>query len=114
MTVITPDEQESRTDELLQSLQRSIRELRQNLEDLTKRVQAGEEADLQTGNKQVQAVEGLVRTCQKVEANLVEQRCRKIGIVQGGYALDLEKARFEVGCRLARLRGCGDPRNVPE
>jgi cell division septum initiation protein DivIVA len=106
MTLITPDERTSRTEELLQSLLRSVSDLRQELEDLTQRVQAGEDADMQYGTRQVQAVDGLVRACQKVEASLVEQQNKAAGIAQRGYALDLERARSEIGCRLARLRRC--------
>ena len=106
MTLITPEERVLRTAELLQSVQDSIRALRRQLQDLIQQVEAGEDADLVSGNKQLGSVEGLVRQCQKVEASLVEQESRQAGIVQGGYALDLDAARFEIGCRLGRLRAC--------
>jgi hypothetical protein len=114
MTLITPEERVLRTAELFQSLQDSIRNLRQQAEGLRRQIEAGEDADLVNGNKQVAAVDGLLRTCQKVEASLDEQYHRKAGIVRGGYALDLEQARFEIGCRLARLRACCDTREVSE
>lgn len=106
MTLITPEERMSRTAELLQSLEASIRGLRQAAEDLRKQIGTGEDADLAGAGKQLGQLEGLIRSCQKVETSFVEQHHRQAGIVRGGYALDLERARFEIGCRLARLRTC--------
>ncbi len=83
-------------------------------EDLRRQIEAGEDADLVSGSKQVVQVDGLIRSCQKVEVCLVEQRNRQAGIVQGGHALDLDKARFDIGCRLARLRACSGARGVSE
>lgn len=106
MNLISPEERVAQTAELLQSLHNSVRELRQQAEDLKQRIQTGQDAEMPSGSKQVASAEGLIRACQKVEANLVEQVNRQSGIVQGGYALDLDKARFEIGCRLARIRAC--------
>ncbi len=71
-----------------------------------KQIGAGEDADLAGTGKQLGQLEGLIRSCQKVETSFVEQHHRQAGIAQGGYALDLVRARFEIGCRLARLRAC--------
>ncbi len=106
MTLITPEERISRTAELLQSLEVSIRGLRQAAEDLRNQIGAGGNADLAGTSKQLGQLEGLIRSCQKVETSFVEQHHRQAGIAQGGYALDLERARAEIGCRLARLRAC--------
>lgn len=114
MTLITPEDRVLHTAELLQSLQESIRKLRNTLEDLRQRIQAGEDADCVSTSKEMAAAETLLRSCQKVEAHLVEQQNRQAGIVQGGYALDLDRARFEIGCRLARLRTCCRERPVPD
>jgi len=109
MTLITPDERISRTADLLRSLEESLSNLRRQAEDLRRQIEAGEDADLAHGSKQVAQVEGLIRSCQKVEVNLADYHNIQAGIAQGGYALDLEEARFEIGCRLARLRACGGP-----
>lgn len=114
MTLITPEERMSRTADLLQSLETSIRDLRQAAEDLRKQIGTGEDADLAGSAKQFGQLEGLIRTCQKVETSFVEQHHRQAGIAQGGYALDLDRARFEVGCRLARLRTCCGARQISE
>lgn len=83
-------------------------------ESLKRQIEAGEGAPLADGSKQVEQAVRLIRSCQKVEQCFVEQRERQEGIAQGGYALDLHRARLEIGCRLARLRACGDSRKVPE
>lgn len=114
MTLITPEERITRTAELLQSLEDSVRELRQQATDLCAQIKAGEDADLANGSKRVATAEALIKACQKVETSFVEQTQRQAGIVQGGYALDLEQARSEIGCRLARLRTCCGAREVSE
>lgn len=114
MTLITPEEHVSDTAELLQSLHVSIRRLRQQTEALRNSLASGEDADLGPASREVSVVEGLIRTCQKVEASLVEQYEKRSGIARGGYALDLEQARAEVGCRLALLRSCCGDDDVHE
>jgi hypothetical protein len=114
MTLITPEERVSRTADLLRSVQDSIQQLRQMAEDLKRQLEAGEDVDLSTGKKQVDELGRLIRSCQTVEERFVEQHHRQAGIVRGGYALDLDRARIEVGCRLARLRTCCDPGSIPD
>ncbi|SFT44704.1 hypothetical protein SAMN05216236_10239 [Sedimentitalea nanhaiensis] len=108
MTLITPEERILRTAELFQSVEKTLIRLRQQAEDLRKQLAAGEETDLVDGSKQVAAVERLIGACQKVEMSLVEQQRKQEGIVRGGYALDMDAARIEIGCRLARLKRCCD------
>ena len=114
MILITPEERVSNMEALLHSIENSIRDVRTIAQDLKQQIEAGEDADLVDGAKQLARADGLVRTCQKVEANLVELHNRQTGIVQGGYALDLEQARTRIGCQLARLRRCSGARGVSE
>ena len=114
MALTTPEERILQTEDLLRSLQNSISNLRQLAEDLRRRIEAGEETGLTETSKELAKAETLVRSCQKVEMCLVEQRERQAGIVQGGYALDLDQARFEIGCRLARIRSCCSQGRVSE
>ena len=104
MILITPDERISRTADLLRSLEESVGNLRRQAEDLRKQIEAGEDADLLDGSKQVAKLDSLIGSCQKVEVKLGEYHNKQAGIAQGGYALDLEEARSEIGGRLARLR----------
>ncbi len=89
MTLITPEERISRTAELLQSLEVSIRGLRQAAEDLRNQIGAGGNADLAGNSKQLGQLEGLIRSCQKVETSFVEQHHRQAGIAQGAMPLTL-------------------------
>lgn len=106
MTLITPEDRVLETADLLRSLQRSIQDLRQTAEDLKRQIVAGEDADLTSGKRQVDELGRLIRSCQNVEERFVDERNRQAGIAAGGYALDLDRARAEIGCRLARLRAC--------
>ena len=108
MTLITPDECVSKSADLLRSVQEAILRLRQQAEDLRKQLEAGEEMDLADGNKQLASVDRLISNCHKAELNLAEQQKRQKGIVGDGQGLDLNVARLEIGCRLARLRRCGE------
>ncbi|HBS50905.1 MAG TPA: hypothetical protein DEA05_12870 [Rhodobacteraceae bacterium] len=113
MILITPEDRVAEATELFESLKRSVNDLRQMAEDLKAQIDAGEEADLTRGKRQVSDCAALIRNCQTVEAQLVKLRSEDTGIVQGGYALDLDRARFEIGCRLARLRACCGAGEVP-
>lgn len=114
MTLITPEDRVSKTADLLRSLQNSIQELRQKAEDLKAQIEAGEDVDLTGPKRQVDDVTKLIRSCQNVEERFVEHYHKQAGIVRGGYALDLDAARLEVGCRLARLRTCCGSGEVSE
>ena len=108
MTLITPDERTSKTADLLRSLEDELGELRRQAEDLRKQLRTGEDADLVDASRRVDKASSLIRSCQKAEETLNECYNKQTGIAQGGYALDLDKARSEIESRLARLRifGC--------
>ncbi|MGB7244140.1 MAG: hypothetical protein WBC93_18900 [Sulfitobacter sp.] len=104
MTLITPEQAAADAEDLLASVQDTIRALRKEIESLATRVHTGEEFDAAKTSRTVNATTGLLATCQKVEHTLGECRRTQAGIAHGGYALDLEKARAEIGCKLDRLR----------
>lgn len=113
MIVIAPEKQASNVEDLFASLQNTVLELRNQAEDLKRTLEAGQEADPVTKNLGWSDLSSLIRNCQKVETCLVEQKNRQNGVVQNGYALDLETARVEIGCRLDRLRRCCHENEVP-
>lgn len=53
------------------------------------------------------------RVAIETEARLNDYRKQQDGVVQN-YALDLEKARHQIGCRMARLRRCCRSGKIPE
>jgi antitoxin (DNA-binding transcriptional repressor) of toxin-antitoxin stability system len=104
MTLLTPEHVVFETENLLNSVIGSIKDLRQEIEGLKERVRAGESLETTQNSKTVSSATSLLRTCQEVENRLVECRSKSAGIAKGGYALDLERARAEIGCKLDRLR----------
>ena len=104
MTLLTPEHVASDTENLLNSVIGSIKDLRQELEDLREKVRLGEGLEKTQDSKTVSSTVSLLKTCQEVENRLVECRSKSAGIAKGGYALDLERARSEIGCKLDRLR----------
>lgn len=113
-TLSTEETRTRQTEELLRSLEASIVRLRQQAEDLRARIETGEDWDQTTSIRQVAGAEGLIRACQKVEICLVERQNRASGAARGAAPLDLDTLRFEIGCRLDRLRRCGREGGVPE
>jgi hypothetical protein len=110
MTLLTPEHVASETENLLNSVIGSIKDLREEIEDLKTKVRAGEGLDKPENSRKVATATSLLKTCQEVENRLVECRSKSAGIAKGGYALDLERARAEIGCKLDRLRCTARPR----
>ncbi len=96
------------------SVNRTLAELREALESLKERAKAGEEIDATTASRTVSQLSETVARCQKAGLILYECRNKQAGIARGGYALDLDKARADIGCKLDRLRCTIDSGEVPE
>ncbi|KIN72094.1 hypothetical protein [Sulfitobacter guttiformis] len=96
------------------SVQVTLAELREALESLKKRAIAGEEIDATASAKTFVQLTDAVGRCQKAGLILNDCRNRKAGIARGGYALDMDKARVDIGCKLDQLRCAIDPGGVPE
>jgi len=106
MALFTPQERMMRTAELLQSVEVSLTNLRQDAEAARDLI-GTDEADITETARRIGKVDGLVQTLQKMEAKLVEFQDKHIGsqrVRDGEY--DMDAARLEIGCRLARLRTC--------
>lgn len=115
MSLITPDTDITEMQELLTSVFQSVRALRREFEDLSTKLSAG--GDVTTTNVKSAAgqLAAQLTLCQRLETNLAECKRKQAGIAPNAtYALDLEKARTSIGCRLDKLRRrpCSDP--VPE
>ena len=100
------------TAELLDSLKRSVTDLRKMAEDLKARIEGGEEGEIPDGRKRLAECSALIRSCHSVEVQLVKLENEDGGVTQGGRALDLDAMRAEIGCRLDRLRRCNDADEV--
>ncbi len=109
MSQTEPHSKSQTTQDLFQSLQRSIQRLRQEAEELQQRLADDGAKALNSALPRIAKLEGLIRDCQKVEKTLVEQYPQETCDQQG---LDLAAARAEISCRLDRLRrahGSGNP-----
>ena len=96
------------------SVQRSLAELREALESLKVQATTGEEIDVIVTSKTVSQLSETVARCQKAGLILNDCRNKQAGIARGGYALDLDQARADIGCKLDRLRCAIDSGDVPE
>lgn len=86
------------------SVHRSLAELREALESLKQQAISGEEIDATATTKTVSQLSEAVARCQKAGLILYDCRNKQAGIARGGYALDFDKARADIGCKLDRLR----------
>jgi len=106
MTLITPGDDEARADELMLSVEDSLGELRHQIKDLTKKIDAGEEVKATDVKATLKDLPSTLATFLKLEVQLAEIRRTRSQVAQGGYALDLDFAKAEVRCALGRLRSC--------
>ncbi|MGR3500992.1 hypothetical protein [Pseudaestuariivita sp.] len=109
MTINTPQGDLSVEDQL-DTLERQLRVLRQNLATWSDEAAAGDMSSGATGKRMLTEVSGWIRSALDLEKRLDERKRDVQGIAPGkDYALDFDAARREIGCRLARLRTCGGP-----
>ncbi len=109
MTTIPLEQEIEDGTELLGSLQAAVRSLRRDIEALTARVRGDDAVKDTEVTRSMTDVRGLIVQCVKAEMSLDESKKKQAGIVQGGYALDLDQARIDIGCKLDRLRRCSGP-----
>lgn len=114
MTMITPEQEIADSEEHFRALQSAIRDLRREIQSLKEQAISGEELNETAASKALGKASGMVATCVKVETYLNDCRNRQAGIARGGYALDLDRARAEIGCKLDRLRRCGAAEPISE
>ncbi|WP_339766251.1 hypothetical protein [uncultured Pseudosulfitobacter sp.] len=106
MIIITPNEDTGQIQQALDTVYRELGELREQLAALKEEARNGGDADAKDVKATVASLRSSLETCMKLETQVAECRRKQSHIAQGGYALDLDAARAEVGCRLARLRNC--------
>ena len=114
MTITTPGADEARSEELVSSMQDTLTTMRKHFQAFIEEAGAGEDVKETEVSKQVVALNRAVANLQGMEKKLDEFRQARSGIVQDGYALNLDFARAEVRCALGRLRACGSAGTVSE
>lgn len=90
-----------------------MRAVRTTLADLLRRVIEGETGALKEIAAKQAELETALRRVFDAEAKLHDWMERHGGGGAAGGGLDLEAARNEIGCRLHRLRSCGEAERVP-
>lgn len=101
------------------SLSRAIRVVEEQLLGMTtellelqQRVRAGEVEALKDSARLTAEIRHWLKMALDTEQRCEERRKEQQGIVND-YAIDFDRARTEIGCRLARLRARGCPARVP-
>ncbi|MFY0621307.1 MAG: hypothetical protein JXQ89_06405 [Pelagimonas sp.] len=100
---------EQQREEIAETLTELVKELR----DLRRRVSQGNAERKSDSGKLLGDLRFWLRAARDTEAELDAIRRANCGIT-GEYGLDLEQARSEIGCRLARLRTCCHADGVSE
>lgn len=112
--MITPDDEIAQAAEVLDALYDAVRGLRREIIKLKDLAQSDQDLNETELSKSMRNVHGMIGQCAKAETFLNECKRRKNGIAKGDYALDLDRARVEIGCKLDRLRRCGGAGRVSE
>ncbi len=109
-----PDQDIADDEDLLKITIGSLRDLARQIENLKEQIQSGEDADLKIAAAQLKSLDAWMRNYVTTENRLAELKRKHRGPDDGGLALDLKRARFEIGCRLARIRTAKCKRCVSE
>lgn len=103
------------------SVEQQLMQMRAELEDMSLRVQAGEFGALRDTTKVASDIRAWIRLAMETETQIVERQktaansgaSSGAGAGPGGTAaIDLAAVRHQIGCRLDRLRRCGDAGGV--
>lgn len=105
MTLINPDARLAKLETDRAHIALTLESMRAQLMDLDRKVQAGEVGTPTEAGKLLNDIRYWLRAARETEAELETVTRQREGITQS-YGLDLDRARSEVGCRLARLRAC--------
>lgn len=105
MTLITPPEDGSPIDPEIEELRASISEFRDDLRDLSEQVRSGEDNAVAVAGRLLLEIQRSLRQAKETEAKIERRRKQREGVVHD-YAVDLDDARYQIGCRLGRLRQC--------
>ncbi|MGB3244649.1 MAG: hypothetical protein WBB25_08950 [Sulfitobacter sp.] len=114
MTLLTPETEIALSEDRLASLVQMIRDLRKQIEALKQDAEDGGKMNRTETTNALSELNKVVLACTKTENHLDDCRNRQAGIARGGYALDLDKARADIGSKLDRIRERGSPGGVPE
>ncbi|WP_085890348.1 hypothetical protein [Roseovarius litorisediminis] len=112
MVLITPDEGPTGLTTSINSLERQLADMKEDLEAIYDKIRAGDLSELKEANKATAEIRQWLKIAIEAEAQLEKRRKHEKGIVHD-FALDFDDARAQIGCRLDRLRRARCPGRVP-
>ncbi|MEO1138589.1 MAG: hypothetical protein AAFW87_03945 [Pseudomonadota bacterium] len=113
MPLITTDPTPTGVTTSIDSLERQLSDMREELEGMYSRIKDGEFGELKNAMKATTEIRQWLKIAIEAEAQLATRKKAELGIVHA-YALDLTQAKETVGHRLARLRRTRDAERVSE
>ncbi|MGR3271315.1 hypothetical protein DU478_04845 [Thalassococcus profundi] len=105
MSLITPKDRLGGLEEERVHIALILRTLKSQLNALNERVAEKDLGDPAAAGKLLGEVRYWLKAARETEAELDTAKRQRDGISEG-YGIDLDHARTEIGCRLARLRTC--------
>ena len=111
MTTQISDAKDGSLDRAIRIVEEQLLGMTTELLELQQRVRAGEFEALKDSAKLTQELRHWLKMALDTEQRCEERRKEQQGIVND-YAIDFDRARAEIGCRLARLRARGCPARV--
>lgn len=103
--LITAQAEKDRLQAERESITHLLRDLREDLEQMAAKMRGGEGVKTPEVKALLTDMRYWLKALRETEAELETIRRKEAGIT-GGYGLDMERARVEIGCRLDRLRRC--------
>lgn len=113
MTTMNPEIGSSPLARAIQAVEAQLLGMTTELLSLQERVRSGEFEALKDSVKLTGEIRHWLKMALETEQRCEDRRKEQLGIVND-YAIDFERARFEIGCRLDRLRNRVCPARIPE
>ena len=105
MQILTPENREDELEADRAALKRRLAALTTGLEMLEERVQSEDLGKRTDAAALLADIRFWLKQIRETENSLADIRRERAGLA-GGYGVDLDVARVEIGCRLARIRRC--------
>ena len=112
MTLIRPIETETSLGDAYELTRHIFEEAARELRNASERIAAGENLSETELKKTASFLTGSMHTMMKERDRVLEQRKQSAGF-DGGYAIDFEAVKAEIGCKLDRLRRAKGTEGVP-
>lgn len=111
--LLTAEAETRRLEEQRAEIEATLDDLRDDIRAIQARLRSGEVDRRAEAAKPLSELKYWLRAIRETEAEIDAIRRRDLSISES-YGLDLEAARAEIGCRLARLRPCCGAGELPE